>query len=283
MSAAPPTPVAPPSFADRNFNPDGTRTVEGEAAANEGLASLPTYTTGQAYDPASPAYDSSVNPTLWDKFKDAMPSWETVGNVASIAVPALRVPMTAYNMYKSISNDPSASNVLGSVLSAPISRLTGLTPGTIQSAIKGDFGGAIANQGIGALMGPAMQSVARNYGPDAARALGMANAGFGGTAAAQKSLAGAINNAVSGLGTSAFAGGNTPAQAPETRSAPSSVSNNIANILGISPVVASGGRNQAPMDIVQQLMAMQNTSNNLKSVQASTGGQIDDLIRLTRS
>ena len=202
MSAAPPTPVAPPSFADRNFNPDGTRTVEGEAAANEGLASLPTYTTGQAYDPASPAYDSSVNPTLWDKFKDAMPSWETVGNVASIAVPALRVPMTAYNMYKSISNDPSASNVLGSVLSAPISRLTGLTPGTIQSAIKGDFGGAIANQGIGALMGPAMQSVARNYGPDAARALGMANAGFGGTAAAQKSLAGAINNAVSGLGTS---------------------------------------------------------------------------------
>lgn len=248
------------------------------------VAGLPRYSAAQ---------DSADAYSTWDNLKAYVspytPSWSTIGNIASIAVPALRAPMAIANMANSISNDPSASNVIGNVLAAPVARLTGLTPSAVASLAKGDVGNAVAGQAVGAAYG----DLSRALGVQSAPALGLANAITGATGEAKQAVASAINNALSDRSTSttapAASQGTTfasndaaPTPAPSTSHNP--VTTSIASILGVpAPTVSAARSKQAPLDIVQQLMAMQNAGRNLKSVPASTGGSIDDLIRLTRS
>ena len=254
------------------------------------------YTTGQVADPTSPAYvadKASLTPEAkwYDSLVRNLPSLNTLGGIASIAFPALRVPMMVANTAQSINNDPSASNILGTLAAAPIARMTGLTPGAVTSLARGDVGSAVGNQVVGTAMG----DVNRAIGPDAAKALSFANMATGATGEAKQSIASAINNVLSNgptvdrsVSVTQAEPGAQPVAAAEpatytpTHSNP--VTANIASILGVRPVAAAAAKGkQVPIDIVQQLMAMQNPTGNLESVPAKTGGSIDDLIRLTRS
>ena len=233
-----------------------------------------------------------TNWTFFDRLTDALPSWQTAGNIASMFVPALRPVMMAANTAKSVSEDASVGNIASNLLAAPLAKATGLNTGAIASLFKGDVGNAVGSQVVGTAMGDINKAI----GPEAARMLGLANSATGASSDVRRGIATALNNAINDRSTSTTqAQGLSPAEASyalqgrggdtgmlaaaPARSSP--VVASISNILGVKPVAARG--KNAPIDIVQQLMAMQNQPGNLESVPASTGGSIDDLIRLTRS
>jgi hypothetical protein len=261
------------------YNPDGFAGPDGTSL-------------GAGYDTSKVGGvgETSGNWSTWDNISEALPSLSTIGNVASIFMPALRAPMMLANAAQSINNDSSPQNIAGTLLAAPLSKAIGLAPSTVASLFKGDVGSAVANQAVGSAYG----DVGKALGTQAAPMLGLANSLTGATGEAKKALAGEINRALNDQsqstnpaapsGGTAFASGDSSPTPSQVTSHSSPISTSIASILGVpAPAPTAARAKQTPIDIVQQLMAMQNPTGNLKSTRASTGGSIDDLIRLTRS